>query len=60
MISVALLIALSLFGEAEVQSESEEAFIEEDIESVEDAEILYEIVFDEDSEMEEVIAFVED
>lgn len=60
MISVALLIPLSLFAEAEVQSKSGEAFIKKDIENIEDVEILYETVFDEDSEMEEVIAFVED
>lgn len=60
MISGALLFLSSLIGETEIQSENEEVFIEEDAESLEDAEILYEIVFDEDSEIEEVIAFVED
>lgn len=60
MILGPLLFLFSLIGEAEIQSENEEVFIEEDAESLEDAEILYEIVFDEDSEIEEVIAFVED
>lgn len=59
MISGALLFLFSLIGEAEIQSENEQVFIEEDAESLEDAEVLYEIVFDEDSETEEVIPFVE-
>lgn len=57
---IALLVAVSLIGEGEVLSESKSVLIDGDFKIVEDAEILYEIVFDEDSETEEVIAFIED